>query len=86
MFLVGFDGSSLDSDHWLTDVVRQGLLGGVILFDRNVDGAVQNFSSPAELRHLTNQLAQLCPDVLLVAVDQEGGAGLCIQGTGAQCA
>jgi beta-N-acetylhexosaminidase len=73
MFLIGFDGSSLDSDHWLTDVVRQGLLGGVILFDRNVDGAVQNFSSPAELRHLTNQLAQLCPDVLLVAVDQEGG-------------
>lgn len=72
IFLVGFSGTSLDSDHWLVPVLQQGLLGGVILFDRNVDGSVQNFSSPAELRCLTNQLAQLSPDIL-VAVDQEGG-------------
>ena len=73
MFLVGFDGCVLERGHWLTVAVKQGLPAGVILFDRNVDGAVQNFSSPAQLCELTAQLQELSPELLLVAVDQEGG-------------
>jgi beta-N-acetylhexosaminidase len=73
LFLVGFDGCALDRSHWLTAALEQGLPGGVILFDRNVDGSVQNFSSPAELNELTAQLQELSPDLLLVAADQEGG-------------
>lgn len=73
MFLIGFDGCVLDRRHWLTAALEQGLPGGVILFDRNVDGSVQNFSSPAQLRDLTAQLQCLSPEPLLIAVDQEGG-------------
>ncbi len=73
LFLVGFDGCALTPEHWLTAALAQGLPGGVLLFDRNVDGSVQNFSTPAQLQALTTQLQELSPDFLLVAVDQEGG-------------
>jgi beta-N-acetylhexosaminidase len=45
----------------------------VILFDRNVDGTVQNVVSPDQLRRLVNDLQQLAPLPLLVGIDQEGG-------------
>jgi beta-N-acetylhexosaminidase len=73
MFLLGFDGCTVDRNHWLVEAIEQGQLGGVILFDRNVDGAVQNISSPGQLQELTAQLQELAPELLLVAVDQEGG-------------
>lgn len=73
MFLVGFDGCALDHSHWLTAALKQGLPGGVLLFDRNVDGSMQNFSSPAQLKALTVQLQELSSEPLLIAVDQEGG-------------
>ena len=73
MFLLGFDGCTLDRDHWLIDAIEQDGLGGVILFDRNVDGSVQNISGPAQLQELTAELQEIAPELLLVAVDQEGG-------------
>lgn len=73
LFLVGFDGCSLDRSHWLTAALRQNPPGGVILFDRNVDGTTQNFSSSASLKELTAQLRALTVAPLLIAVDQEGG-------------
>ncbi|MGX9726946.1 MAG: glycoside hydrolase family 3 N-terminal domain-containing protein [Candidatus Electronema sp. VV] len=73
LFLVGFDGCSLDDSHWLTAALQRNLPGGVILFDRNVDGSIQNFSSSAGLKNLTAQLRELAAAPLLIAVDQEGG-------------
>ncbi len=73
MFLLGFDGCTLDRDHWLTAAIEQDKLGGVILFDRNVDGTVQNIRSPGQLQELTGRLQEIAPELLLVAVDQEGG-------------
>ncbi len=72
MFLIGFDGCSVEREHWLHTAVARDL-GGVILFDRNVDGAVQNISSPNQLRDLCAQLQGIATDELLIAVDQEGG-------------
>jgi beta-N-acetylhexosaminidase len=73
MFLIGFDGCTVERNHWLADAIRRDRLGGVILFDRNIDGAVQNISSPGQLQELTRQLQEMAPELLLVAVDQEGG-------------
>ena len=73
MFLLGFDGCVVDREHWLTRAIEQDGLGGVILFDRNVDGSVQNIRSAAQLQALTGQLQEMAPEPLLVAVDQEGG-------------
>ncbi len=72
-FLVGFDSRALTSDGWLADALQRNPPGGVILFDRNVDGAMQNFSSSAELKALTKQLRELAAAPMLIAVDQEGG-------------
>lgn len=73
MFLVGFRGCRIESDHWLVDAIRHQGLGGVILFDRNVDGSVQNIASPAQLRQLTDSLQRYAETRLFIAVDQEGG-------------
>ncbi len=73
MFMVGFRGTVVDADHWITRAVVRHHLGGVILFDRNVDGSVQNISSPAQLRELTATLQEYGNGRLLIALDQEGG-------------
>ncbi|RUM35855.1 MAG: glycoside hydrolase family 3 [Desulfobulbus sp.] len=73
MFMVGFRGTTVDAGHWIVkDIVRRHL-GGVILFDRNVDGSVQNISSPAQLQALTTTLQEYGNGRLLIGVDQEGG-------------
>ncbi len=73
MFMVGFRGTVVNADHWIARAVTRQRLGGVILFDRNVDGSVQNISSPAQLRELTATLQEYGNGRLLIAVDQEGG-------------
>ena len=73
MFILGFDGCSLSPEHWLREAIARQGLGGVILFDRNVDGRVQNISSPDQLRDLTSVLQALAPQPLFICVDQEGG-------------
>lgn len=73
MFILGFDGCTVNRKHWLNAAITESGLGGVILFDRNVDGSVQNISSPDQLQALTVELQALSSELLLIAVDQEGG-------------
>ncbi len=73
MFLVGFRGSEVDSTDWIARSIKDYHLGGVILFDLNISGAVQNFDSPSGLTRLVDSLHSFAQTPLLVAVDQEGG-------------
>jgi len=73
LFLAGFDGMSVNQDHPVVEAIVQDDLGGVILFDRNVDGSRQNISSPAQLQKLTMELQRYAGNSLIIAVDQEGG-------------
>jgi beta-N-acetylhexosaminidase len=73
MFLVGFDGLAMDRDHPAVEAIARHRLGGVILFDRNVDGSRQNIASPAQLAELTAMLQSYAEIPLLIATDQEGG-------------
>lgn len=73
MFMLGFQGTSINSRHWLMRAIQREQLGGVILFDRNVDGTVQNISSPEQLCQLTDSLQAKTVTPLLIGVDQEGG-------------
>ncbi len=73
MFMVGFDGCVVARDHPVCRAVAAQGLGGVILFDRNVDGRVQNIRDPRQLRELTRDLQACADGRLLIAVDQEGG-------------
>jgi len=73
MFVVGFSGCEVGSDHWIVSAIQRDQLGGVILFDRNVDTSVQNIRSPRQLRQLINTLRQYAEMPMFIAVDQEGG-------------
>jgi beta-N-acetylhexosaminidase len=73
LFLAGFDGMSVDRDHPVIEAVERDGLGGVILFDRNVDGSRQNIDSSSQLRELTGDLQRYAGNTLIIAVDQEGG-------------
>ncbi|MFP4284947.1 MAG: beta-N-acetylhexosaminidase [Desulfovermiculus sp.] len=75
MIMCGFRGLSLSSDDPLHQAIEQGLCGGVILFDRDVQlkSDTRNIRSPGQLRSLTRMLQDISPKPLLIAVDQEGG-------------
>lgn len=70
-FMLGFRGLSLPE--WLAEFAREFALGGVLLFDRDLQqGGLRNVESPAQLRALTDEVHAL-PGRPLVFVDQEGG-------------
>lgn len=73
MFMIGFDGMTVAAGHPVVEAIVREQVGGVILFDRNVDGTGQNIQSPGQLRELTAALQGVADIPLLIGVDQEGG-------------
>jgi beta-N-acetylhexosaminidase len=73
MFVVGFRGCEVEPDHWIVTALTRDQLGGVILFERNVDGSVQNIRSPRQLKQLVENLRHYAAAPPFIAVDQEGG-------------
>ena len=75
LLIVGFRGSRLDQTAWLRTALRDGGLGGVILFDRDqLTGAQRNVLSPAQVKTLVRDLrAAAGKRPIIVGVDQEGG-------------
>lgn len=64
MLLVGFEG--LAAPDYLLDWLREGRIGGVILFARNIE-------SPTQVAKLTQQVHTAAKYPALVGIDQEGG-------------
>ena len=66
LLFVGFAGTSVPPD--LAVRIREGRIGGVVLFRRNI-------ADPAQVRALTGELHRLAPPdaPLTIALDQEGG-------------
>lgn len=80
MIMVGFRGLSVSNSADTVGHIQQGLIGGVILFDRDVAGHsdTRNISNRKQIKELTSSLQSLAakspPGLpLLIAVDQEGG-------------
>lgn len=75
MMLVGFRGTAVGSDAPILKDIRERNLGGVILFDRDVQlqSPERNIQSPDQVRALTAILQASARVPLFVAVDQEGG-------------
>ncbi len=79
MLVVGFRGDALTEDSPIIKHIRAGLVGNVIIFERDLtaeNGAARNVSSPEQLRTLIRTLkhAAVGNNPLWVLVDQEGGA------------
>ncbi|MHB8810058.1 MAG: glycoside hydrolase family 3 N-terminal domain-containing protein [Desulfobulbaceae bacterium] len=73
LFMIGFAGLAVDARHPVVAAITRHGLGGVILFDRDLQGARQNIESPEQLRALTAALQGYAATPLFIAVDQEGG-------------
>lgn len=73
MFTVGFRGCEVGSDHWISEALTRDRLGGVLLFERNVDGTLQNIATPRQLRQLVKSINHFTAERPFVAIDQEGG-------------
>jgi len=64
MLLVGFEG--LSAPDYVLEWLREGRIGGVILFARNIE-------SPAQVAALTGSIHEAATYGALVSIDQEGG-------------
>ncbi len=64
MLVVGFHGH--EPPRHILDWLREGRIGGVILFARNIE-------TPQQVADLTDQLHRAARRPMLVAIDQEGG-------------
>ena len=64
MLFAGFDGP--EAPDTILDALREGRLGGIILFARNVE-------SPAQLAALTDSLQAAATYGAIISIDQEGG-------------
>jgi len=75
MLMVGFRGLSVDEGSPVIRDIREGRIGGVILFDYDVPSAspVRNIESPRQVTKLVADLQGAAPVPLFVAIDQEGG-------------
>ena len=74
MIMCGFRGAELAPDDPVRRLLKEGRLGHVILFDRDMAaGGSRNVVSKAQLRRLTDDLRAVAARPLLIAVDQEGG-------------
>lgn len=73
MFTVGFLGCEVGPDHWVAEALARDRLGGILLFERNVDGTRQNIRSPQQLKQLIESLNHYAVERPFIAVDQEGG-------------
>jgi len=75
MLLVGFRGAFVGGDAPILRDIREHNLGGVILFDRDVQLQTpeRNIQSPEQVKALTASLQANARTPLFIAVDQEGG-------------
>jgi beta-N-acetylhexosaminidase len=74
MLLIGFRGSAVEPDSYISRVIRDLDPGGVILFDFDAPSRQfpRNILDPVQVRQLTSDLKQLSPS-LMIAIDAEGG-------------
>jgi len=67
MIMVGFKGESISCNLILRNQIRSGVIGGIVIFARNI-------RSPEQLKTFTNEIKQCgAKHPPFIAVDQEGG-------------
>ncbi|WP_026167543.1 glycoside hydrolase family 3 protein [Desulfovibrio oxyclinae] len=75
MLMTGFRGTSVDAESPIVRDIENRHLGGVVLFDYDVERKVfdRNIESPEQVKRLTHSLQSRADIPLFIAVDQEGG-------------
>jgi len=75
MIMIGFRGTEAKPGSYITKVLREVKVGGVILFDYDVPSKSynRNIINPEQVENLISNLKLYSSEPLLVAVDAEGG-------------
>ncbi|MEK6201141.1 MAG: hypothetical protein N2A40_01800 [Desulfobulbaceae bacterium] len=75
LFLIGFQGDTIDASHPVVADINRRNLGGVLLFDRLLAKGqnTNNITSASQLKTLTASLQGFARTPLLIGIDQEGG-------------
>lgn len=76
MLIVGFRGTEISSDSYISQAMQDLNLGGVILFDKDSPSQgkiTRNIANPTQTKQLISNLKKYSPSPLFVAVDAEGG-------------
>jgi len=69
MIMIGMQGKSVSSNSSIYKYVKNGTVGGVLLFAYNVSST----NSKQKMKALTNKLQEAAKIPLLISIDQEGG-------------
>ena len=70
MVMVGYSGTSLRYADPIVDDIKNGMVGGVILFEKNISDS----NSVVRLKQLIYAMQSIAPVPLVMAIDQEGGS------------
>ena len=70
MVMVGYSGTSFRNDDPIVDDIKNGMVGGVILFEKNISDS----NSVVRLKQLIYAMQSIAPVPLVMAIDQEGGS------------
>lgn len=74
MMIIGFRGTTLDSDNSIYGDIKNLKIGGVVLYDTDIaKSGSRNIESPKQLLALTKSLQAISKTPLFIAIDQEGG-------------
>jgi len=75
MIIVGFRGTEALKNSYITNVIRDLKVGGVILFDYDVpsESRPRNITSPEQTKKLILELKKYSSTPLFISVDAEGG-------------
>ncbi len=74
MIMVGFAGLQLDPNHSLISALRDGLVGGLVFFDKDFQSKqIRNIESPPQTKSLISRISLVSLFPLFFAVDEEGG-------------
>ncbi len=75
MIIVGFRGTEITFDSKIAKDIKNGKIGGVILFDKDILlKNSRNIESPGQVKKLNSQLQSYSSIPLFISIDQEGGS------------
>ena len=69
MIMAGMNGHSVNQQSGILQDVKRGIVGGILLFERNLNPA----SAKKSLQNLTTNLQNAATIPLIISIDQEGG-------------
>ncbi|MCX7909923.1 MAG: glycoside hydrolase family 3 [Ignavibacteria bacterium] len=72
--IIGFRGTTLKEEPIIIDYLKEGFIGGVILFEKDAqNGKQRNLVEPKQIQNLINEIKVNSKHIPFISIDQEGG-------------